>query len=115
MANSQLYFYSSDLYIKATDKVWCESFCAPVLARVDTLWGGKIKCIVDVLCFFFLFPHSVETAEIWCSDIETIHERYNQRWHIIKMHILWPYLFVQKKDHDRYLQWAIAAKFIDPE
>lgn len=57
----------------------------------------------------------METAEIWCSDIETIHVRYNQRWHIIKMHILWPYLFVQKKDHDRYLQWAIAAKFIDPE
>ncbi|XP_078265780.1 E3 ubiquitin-protein ligase TTC3 isoform X2 [Rhinoraja longicauda] len=58
---------------------------------------------------------NMETAENWCSDIQTIHVLYNRRWHMIKVHILWPYLFVQKKDHDRYLQWAIAAKFIDPE
>ncbi|XP_072116111.1 E3 ubiquitin-protein ligase TTC3 isoform X2 [Mobula birostris] len=59
--------------------------------------------------------NNMETAEIWCSDIQTIHVLFYQRWHMIKVHILWPYLFVQKKKHDRYLQWAIAAKFIDPE
>ncbi|XP_051870702.1 E3 ubiquitin-protein ligase TTC3 [Pristis pectinata] len=59
--------------------------------------------------------NNMETAEIWCTDIQTTRVDRYRCWRTIKLHILWPYLFVQKKKHDRYLQWAIAAKFIDPE
>uniref|UniRef100_UPI00398F8B31 E3 ubiquitin-protein ligase TTC3 isoform X2 n=1 Tax=Pristiophorus japonicus TaxID=55135 RepID=UPI00398F8B31 len=59
--------------------------------------------------------NNMETAELWCSGMQKFHQMGYRRWHMIYLHILWPYLFVQKKIDDRYLQWAIAAKFIDAE
>ncbi|XP_078416432.1 E3 ubiquitin-protein ligase TTC3 [Cetorhinus maximus] len=58
--------------------------------------------------------NNMEAAELWCSAIPKNH-MFNKRWHMISIHILWPYLFAQKKKADRYLQWAFAAKFIDAE
>ncbi|XP_067849412.1 E3 ubiquitin-protein ligase TTC3 [Heptranchias perlo] len=59
--------------------------------------------------------NNMETAEVWCSGIPKNHQMGYRHWHMIYKHILWPYLFAQKKEDDRYLQWAFAAKFIDAE
>ncbi|XP_067897297.1 E3 ubiquitin-protein ligase TTC3 isoform X2 [Heterodontus francisci] len=59
--------------------------------------------------------NNMETAEIWCSGTPKNHQMCCRRWHMIYLHILWPYLFARKEKDDRYLQWAFAAKFIDAE
>ncbi|XP_048458872.1 E3 ubiquitin-protein ligase TTC3 [Rhincodon typus] len=56
--------------------------------------------------------NNMEAAHIWCSVIPVNDQMH---WHIIAIHLLWPYLFAQAKKIDRYLQWAFIAKFIDAE
>ncbi|XP_072369328.1 E3 ubiquitin-protein ligase TTC3 isoform X2 [Scyliorhinus torazame] len=59
--------------------------------------------------------NNMEGAEMWHSDNAKNNLTYCKRSHVISIHILWPFLFVQKKMADRFLEWAFAARFIDAE